>query len=240
MAYKYQTINLTSQDFEQGGINGTTGENIEGTNRIRSKEIYPIDGLGYGANNTIISITAVTSLGKELNICYELYDSNNGFLKNEGWQSVPGDYTFLNTAKKTRFLIRNTDDTDISPNDMISISLTLKTSYFFVIRDGYPYISDLGNPIEIPSYPSPSDYDRVPYSKYAPFRMSCTIQECVRRFSGSHAYQSYGSLEEHPSIRESMLGVRTIHRDDLSIFRHPPTHNRQADMLWQDETYPLA
>lgn len=155
MAYKYQTINLTSQDFEQGGINGTTGENIEGTNRIRSKEIYPIDGLGYGANNTIISITAVTSLGKELNICYELYDSNNGFLKNEGWQSVPGDYTFLNTAKKTRFLIRNTDDTDISPNDMISISLTLKTSYFFVIRDGYPYISDLGNPIEIPSYPSP-------------------------------------------------------------------------------------
>lgn len=155
MAYKYQTINLTSQDFEQGGIDGASGENIEGTNRIRSKEIYPIEGLGYGANNTIVRVTAVTSSGKELNICYELYDSNNGFLKNEGWQSVPGDYIFLNTAKKTRFLIRNTDNTDISPNDLASISLTLKTSYFFIIRDGYPYISDLGNPIEIPSYPSP-------------------------------------------------------------------------------------
>lgn len=174
MAYKYQTINLTSQDFEQGGIRGTTGENIEATNRIRSKEIYLIEGLGYGANNTIVSVTAVTSSGKELNIVYELYD-NNGFLKNEGWQSVPGDYTFLNTAKKTRFLIRNTDDTDISPNDLTSISLILKTSYFFVIRDDYPYIDTLSEPIEVLSEPIPYAIMTVAENEYPKYNYLNTI-----------------------------------------------------------------
>jgi hypothetical protein len=165
MAYKYQTINLTSQDFEQGTIDGN-GIFNESTLRIRSNGIYQIEGLDDGANNIVVSVAATTSSGKNIKIAYKLYDSNNNFLGNDNWQSVPGDYTLWNTTKKIRLLIGNIDDTEISPDDLISISLIISTSYYWEIKDSYPKLAGENSLIKVLSEPTPYSAMVQKHGKY--------------------------------------------------------------------------
>lgn len=98
---------LTSSDFEQGSLD-TDGSDISSTNRIRTKDYIPVN---------IGTAIDVALNGQSFIILY--YNENKVVTSSTQWSQTDAVIT-INSAGYVRFLIRNTNDSNLTPSGLLA------------------------------------------------------------------------------------------------------------------------
>lgn len=124
--------------FEQGSINGNTGGNASGANRVRTRDKIAVDFGDY---------ISFTPGAKAQEIVYAVYDNNGDFLYSTSvWNG--GGYYYPNTNGKNgyfRFVCRKSDNSNITPSDYdATITVVPGKDYLIDVpceRGRYAYLS---------------------------------------------------------------------------------------------------
>lgn len=107
-------------DIQQGGINGTTGEDMSSTNRVRTGFIK--------VNPSTQYTVAVNSTNTNL-VCYHLLEyteeNSSSFIDSTSINQATKTFTTRATTKYIRFTARDTTSIDITPTDLAKWQLEL-------------------------------------------------------------------------------------------------------------------
>lgn len=131
--------NLFNGEFEQGGIDGSTGQEISADTRCRTDYLEVIGGKTYYLNlynTTDYSIMVAVA-----------YDKDKKHIQNINVTSLSNGLALPLNAKYLRFVVRRVDNGNIAPSDLANIQFMLGC-----IKPYVPYVGKLGE-INIPNAP---------------------------------------------------------------------------------------
>lgn len=135
--------NLFNGEFEQGGIDGSTGQEISANTRCRTDYLEVIGGKTYYLNlynTTDYSIMVAVA-----------YDKDKKHIQNINVTSLSNGLALPLNAKYLRFVVRRADNGNIAPSDLANIQFM-----FGCIKPYVPYVGKLGE-INIPNAPLKMD-----------------------------------------------------------------------------------
>ena len=108
MGNSEQVTNLSDGKIEQGAL--SEGTPVTANDRIRTVNFIEVK------EDTEISVNATSS--KTIQVLYAFYDNSKAFISNSGWNNTGTNIAIINTAKYIKVTIKNSDGTNISPNDV--------------------------------------------------------------------------------------------------------------------------